>query len=336
MTVDNFLTNLITNKQPYALTAEDKKTIQFEGIEKYIYKKLNNSKYKCTKTTDDYDKIVLEKIHYCVQNNLPIHLDLSTGATKNPNAVTAPGIDWAEVFNVALLRDYLKPIAAAYKNGVALDYFSVAMFEEKVNHIPERDSELYDKQFTELIKVYQNYLPENFTLRYSRLSDRCDKKAVDNAMDDLIAKLREAWPQLSEEVRQEKLMRAERNILFTGKETNRAEVILTAALAHDAFCGEGWCKGITPIWYEKDDISLGHRYTAGWAIHVRSAQASTINFWSGTGILMQKGDSYIPNILSPKQYKDVEAKLVGTKVEFFEANSVLSEKLGTVAVTSYD
>jgi|GEM_PF-6633804 hypothetical protein len=332
MTVNDFLKKLVSDKTPYSLEAEDKKTIQFEGVEKFIYRKLNSSKYKATKTTDDYDKTVREKISYCVHQNIPIHLDLSTGATKNPHAVSAPGIDWAEVFNVSYLREYLKPIAAGYPKGVTLEYFSVALFEEKVNHIPQQDVDLYDKQFAELINYFQEFLPQNFTLRYSRLSDRTSKKEVYPLMDDKIAELRRDWAKLPEEVKKEKLFRAERNILFSGQELPRDATILDAALAHDSFVGECWTKAATPIWYEQDDISLGHRYTSGWAIHVRSAPASTVNFWSGVGVLSKKANRYIPAILSPKQYQEVSAGFSEEKVDIFSANPVLAQKLSSIKV----
>lgn len=332
MQANNFIHDLIIDSRPYILTDEAKKAIQFEGIEKFIYTKLNSNKFKATKTTPDYDKVVRDKIHYCISNNLPIHLDLSTGATKNPRAVTAPGIDFAEVFNVAFIREFLKPIAAAYKYGVKLDYFSVAVFEEKVNHIPQQDVDLYDQQFSELITSYQKYLPDNLTINFSRLADRGSKAEMYAAMDKDIDQRRIQWPSLSEEVRTEKLRKAERNMYQPEKEQNPEESILYSALAHDSFSGECWSGIATPIWAEPDDISLGHRFTEGWAIHVRSAQGSTVNFWSGTGIIMQKGNKYIPTVLSPSQYKDVEKKLTQERVDFFKDNSVLKEKLSAVAL----
>ena len=332
MNTNNYLYELISDKSDYVLTEEDKKTIQFEGIQKYIYNKLNSNKFKATKTSEDYDKNVKEKIDYCVNQDIPIHIDLSTGATKNPNAPTAPGIDWAEVFNIAFIREYLKPIAVAYKNGVVLEYFSVSVFEEKVNHIPQKDVDLYDKQFTELINFYQNILPANFKLKFSRLSDRGPKEKIYSLMDEKITRLRNDWKNLEEKVKKEKLFRAERNIQFKGDEKNRDEIILTSALSHDAFSSECWAEAASPIWNELDDISLGHRYTAGWAIHVRSGPGSTVNYWSGTGVLFKKGDKYIPNILSPKQYKELENELNRKDVSVFADNPILSQKLSFIYI----
>ena len=330
MTINNFITDLITDKSPHTPTTEDKNIIQYEGIEKYIYKKLNSSKYRATKTTEDYDKLVREKISYCVKNRLPIHVDLSTGATKNPRAVTAPGIDWAEVFNVAFIREYLKPIAAAYKYGVLLDYFSVAIFEEKVNSISQKDVDLYDNQLNELIKVYQNYLPENLILRYRRLSDLTTKEVIYPILDEKVIELRKDWEKMSEEEKKEKIFRAERNVAFGKDEPNYDERILNAILHHEAFGGECWAKAVTPVWNELGDISLGHRYTDGWAIHVRSAAASTINFWSGVGLLIKKGENYIPTVLSPNQFNSIKNKLKLEDISFFGSNQTLRNKLNRV------
>ncbi len=334
MKAQDFIENLIRNDINYSLTNEDQKTIQFEGIEKFIYKKLNSGKFRATKTSDDYDRVVKEKISLCLSKNIPIHLDLSTGATKNPNSVTAPGIDWAEVFNIALLREFLRPISAAYAPGVNLDYFSVAMFEEKVNHISNEDVALYDRQFSELVNYFQNYFPNNFRLQYKRLSDISPKEKVFSAMDRGIEELGKNWDKLPEATRQEKLMRAERNIKFEENVENKEEIILNSALAHDAFCNECWTDEVSPIWYEKDDISLGHRYTTGWAIHVRSAQASTVNFWSGVGVLVEKGKGFITSVLSPKQFEELKPKIRKETVGIFGHNPILAKKLSEVFVCS--
>jgi len=206
------------------------------------------------------------------------------------------------------------------------------VFEEKVNHIPQKDVDLYDKQFTELIDFYQSFLPSNFKLKFSRLSDRGSKEKIYSLMDEKITQLRNNWKYLDENIRKEKLFRAERNIQFKGNEKNRDEIILTSALSHDAFTSECWAEAAAPIWNELDDISLGHRYTTGWAIHVRSAPGSTVNFWSGTGVLFKNEDKYTPNILSPKQYKEIENKFNSEGVSFFSNNPILSQKLSFINV----
>lgn len=330
MTIHTFIDNLVQDSTEYVLTDSDKKTIKYEGVETFIYNKLNSGKFKATKTDDQYDKIVKEKIHFCVNEGRPLHINLATGATKNPNVKTAPGIDWAEVFNISLVRDYLKPIAAAYAPGVNLDYYSVAIFEEKVNLIPQTDVDTYDEQFFELINYFQKYMPTNLRLGLKRVSDNATKDKIYPLLDIEIEKLRSNWLKLSEETRNQKLLRAERNIKFPDTLENKELLILNAALGHDAFCNECWASVVTPLWNEKDSISLGHRYTTGWAIHIRSAQASTVNFWSGTGVLLEKNGSFTTTVLSPKQFLEIEDMIKYEEVNIFKTIPALQDKLRNI------
>ena len=152
------------------------------------------------------------------------------------------------------------------------------------------------------------------------------------SMDKKISELRRNWPSLSNEAKSEKLRRAERNIYLTGNEPDKDALILTSALSHDAFGSECWSDIAKPIWHEEDDISLGHRYTDGWAIHIKSAPGSTVNYWSGTGVLVRKGNTFVPTVLSPKQYDEISDRITIFKDTFFKSNKELSEKLDPILV----
>ena len=54
-----------------------------------------------------------------------------------------------------------------------------------------------------------------------------------------------------------------------------------------------------------------------------------------TGIIsiaLKKGDKYIPNILSPKQYKELENELNRKDVSVFADNPILSQKLSFIYI----
>ncbi len=316
MTTPDFLTRLIKNKNEYSLADVDKKTIQREGIKKFIYNILNSSKYRAQATSEDYLKKMVDKINLCVNCQVPIHLTLPFGATKNPYLPSAPGIDWAEVFNIAYLREYLSPIAKAYKYGVVLEYVSVGVFEERVNRIPQKDVTLYDRQFTKLLNFYQKYLPKNFKLTYSRVTDKVPAKEAIRRIDLKIIDLRKNWNDQPQEVRGRKLFRAQRNCIYDPRAKNLQTILLNSALGHDAFCSECWSTENAP-WDEKDMITLGHNYTTGWAIHVRSTRGSSVNFWSGVGLVIKRGDKYIPTVLSPKQFEVSKSRIKSEKTEIF-------------------
>ena len=91
---------------------------------------------------------------------------------------------------------------------------------------------------------------------------------------------------------------------------------MESALGHDSFCSECWTAEVAP-WDEKDMITLGHNYTTGWAIHVRSVPGSSVNFWSGVGLLKKEKDGYLPTVLSTNQYNEVVNKLERNKIDIF-------------------
>lgn len=316
MDVKIFLDHLVKNRSEYELTAEDEKLIRHEGIREFIFRKLASSKYRAQDLGEDFAKKIKDKIDLCVNHEIPIHTTLPFGATKNPYLPTAPGVDWAEVFNLAYIREYLAPIARAYERGVILEYISVAVFEEKVNHIPQKDSDLYDREFRQLVTFFQKYLPKNFKLEFSRVTDTIPREVAERQLDLKMAALAKTWADQSAEVQERKLFRAKRNCLVTAKDKDVDKVLLWSALGHDAFCSECWTTEAAP-WDKKTMITLGHNYTTGWAIHVRSARGSSVNFWSGSGVLEHRGGEFIPTVLSPNQYKELESKIKTEKVNLF-------------------
>ena len=134
MDISIFLESIIEEVPNYQLTKEDLNIIRINGLAKYILKKINSSEYKASSITPDYLTKVTDKINLCLNHEVPIHFSVPFGAVKVPTLPTAPGIDWGEVFAISIIREYLAPIAKAYKYGVIVDFISVAVFEEKMNY----------------------------------------------------------------------------------------------------------------------------------------------------------------------------------------------------------
>lgn len=316
MDIQQFLTNLIQDKSEYVMTREDETSLRIEGLVKFIYKKINLSKYKASSTSKDYEQKIIDKIELSINHRLPIHFSLPFGAAKSPYQPTAPEIDWAEVMNIAYIREYLKPIAKVYEYGVIIEYISVGVFEEKMNRIPQEDINKYDNEFTALIKYYQDYLPKNFQLKYSRVGDKYEKIELERLIDIKVSQLRKSWNNQNPEIIEYKLLRAKRNCMWKKEEKDLDKLLLQSALVHDSFCSECWAAQNSP-WDQKNMITLGHNYTAGWAIHVRSTPGSSVNFWSGTGVLLKRDNVLTPSVLSFSQYEKVKKLIKEIKLTIF-------------------
>jgi len=241
------------------------------------------------------------------------------GGYKKWQLPTAPLPDWAEVFNIVLLREYLAPIAAAYEHGVMLQYVSDEIFISRMNNYPQEDVDAYNDQFEQLIQFFQEYLPRNFGLTFSKIRDEISQEEILKRFDDTILRLRKEWAELSDETREYRIQKAERNYrgdLSILSNEEKYEVLLDSTMIHDAFIEGEWEQGVT--WaFGEFMIPVGFRYTGSWGIHLRSSRSSTVQFWIGVGALQQKPEGYLPTILTYNQYQTVERQLKEEQVEVF-------------------
>ena len=161
MNPDTFIRNLITKPNEYILSEGEEKTIQFEGVEKYIYNKLTSSKYRASSLPISLNDTIKQTIHQSVLHGRPIHISIPFGGYKKHQLPTYPNPDWSEVFNIIYLRDYLLPIANAYPNGVVLEYFSDEVFVSRMNNIPQKDLDSYSNQFQMIVAWINQYTNAN-------------------------------------------------------------------------------------------------------------------------------------------------------------------------------
>lgn len=326
MQAKKYLEKYIKENKPYNLTKEDKKIIQFEGIGEYIYRKLYSSKFRESKIDKAYNETLKESIKYCVENKIPLTVNYGFGAAKNPHTINAPHIDWAEVFNVFYLREYLKPIAAAYEPGIELEYFSVAMFQELVNFIPREDTDIYEREFKALVAFANDYFPKDIRVKYATLEETHNRKEIMEFIKKDAEKRKKVWEEQEVKTIELKLLKAERNAKISKDDTDFEEKRLYSALAHDSFGPEEWAK--TPVkWNSPNVVCLGNNNTAGWAIRVKSAPGSVVNFWTGTGMLEERNGKFIPRILSAKQFRNIDKPQKTVEFDIFDGELELLNKI---------
>jgi len=319
--VNTYLNTLITTVPEYVLTPADQKQIAREGIEAYIFNKLNSSKFRSSKMSADVVEEVRSKIQYCVSHKQPLHLSLPFGSYKRVGFPTAPGIDWAEVFNMVWLREYLAPIAAAYEHGVLLTYFSVGLFVEEADRIPQSDVDFYASEFASLVKYMNKYMPKCLKFEFRKLEEEISQKDALKKIAEAMPQLQKNWDELNDDAKKLKVKRAlvSLNVEVTKTDIEDLDpILLHAILVHDGFSGTVWSDENTPWAFADDMIALGHSYTNGWAIHVKSSRSSRVNFWVGMGVLLERTGEYIPSILSYEQYVESEEKLKKENVDVFK------------------
>jgi len=318
MDPNHYIKNLIETVPTYTLTNDDKKCIQFEGIEKYIYNKLASSKFRNSAIPEKLADSMKKSIKHCVTNMLPIHIMFPFGAYKRWNLPSHPGIDFAEVFNMALLREYLAPIAAGYEHGVILHYYSVELFVERNNHIPQNNINFYEHEFLELIAVFTKYLPQNMQFKFTNLREEISQQEAMKAVDIKVEELRKNWINLPEKDKELKIKRAKVNCMVDPNSTDYEKVILEAVFVHDAFSSQCWDKGGKVVWITGPDmITIGNSYTGSWGIHIKSSQSSRVNFWVGIGALQRQDSKLLPTILSYEQFLEINDSKLIEKISYF-------------------
>ncbi len=319
--VDSYLKKLITTVPEYELTPADQKQIVREGVEAYIFNKLNSSKFRSSKMTPEVVANVHQKIDYCISHKQPIHLSLPFGSYKRAGFPTAPGIDWAEVFNMVWLREYLAPIAAAYEHGVLLTYFSVGMFVPEADLIAQKGVDFYAAEFAQLVKYFNKHMPKNLEFEFRKLEEEISQKDALKKIAEAMPQLQKNWDELNDDAKKLKVKRA---LVSLNAEVTKTDIedldpiLLHAILVHDGFSGTVWSNENTPWAFADDMIALGHSYTNGWAIHVKSSRSSRVNFWVGMGVLWQRGEEYILGILSYEQYEKMKGGINNHKSGVFD------------------
>jgi len=319
MNTNKYLTNLLTDIPDYKISDEEKKSIAFEGIEKYIFNKLNSSNYKATSMPEVLEKRVKEKILKSVEQKKPIHITVPFGGYKKWQLPTYPYPDWSEVFYMILLRDYLSPISGIYEHGVLLEFFSDEIFVSRMNNIPQRDLDEYNDQFSKIVEWFSNYLPKNFEIKSSKIREFISQEEILKRFDKDIEKLKKKWASLPKKEREFRLNKSERNYKgdlskLPKEEKNR--ILLESTLVHDAFIFGDWDKD-TPWAFDELMIAIGNRYTGSWGIHIKSTKSSTNQFWVGIGVLKEKNGDFIPSSLTYNQYIELQPKLKEERVDLF-------------------
>ncbi|KKT74883.1 MAG: hypothetical protein UW69_C0025G0022 [Microgenomates group bacterium GW2011_GWA2_44_7] len=204
-----------------------------------------------------------------------------------------------------------------------MDFFMVELFVERLNRNPQEHVDSYVKQFNELLEQFSKFLPPNIKFISTNLRSQISQKEAIKRLDKKVEELRQTWDQLPKKDREYKLLRAKRNVIIRPEDKGQEnKIYLESALAHDAFSSEAWADETIPWAFVKDMLPIGYSYTQGWAIHLRSCVSSTINYWVGTGALRQKGESYIPTILSTNQYQEVKGKIKMEKISLFDQKFV--------------
>ena len=82
MNVQDYLKQKLETRGHYELTSEDKKLLDTQGIEEYIFRKLMSKKFRKYSVNSEYQKHIRSAIELNVRNDEPIKITIIFGGYK--------------------------------------------------------------------------------------------------------------------------------------------------------------------------------------------------------------------------------------------------------------
>jgi hypothetical protein len=275
-------------------------------IKDILFAIITSSKFRRSALNEDSKNDIKKKINNTVDANLPIEFSVPFGCYKSYLLPSYPEADWAEVFNLRFMINYLLPVSKIYKPGVILSY-SKSQLVNKINNVPLDFYDSYVKSLDLLIKYFQKQCPSNLSIRIQEINDLYDtEKEWQDEYNAYYEKNKNNWNTLyDQDTRYKRFESAKHNFIIKGERDlsnlNEEELnkeYLNAAMLVDVI--ENFSK-------RRIFNKLSHRIQVVFlkgpskSIHLGSCESSTVQFWVGFGVVEINGEKILPRILSFNQ-----------------------------------
>ncbi len=310
--VQNYLKHLLQSSALYTLTELDQKQFEKIGVESFIFAKLSSKKFRKTKMDEHCIDRTQKAIHTKVKANQPISVVFPQGGYKLWRFPSSPTVDFAEFFNISYVLSYIAPIAAVYKPGVHLTYYMHTLLMELHDNLTIEEIQAYVDSFEQLLDEFRKHLPPNVKISILRDADLYTRKEYFEALEAGTQKAKEAYVQFTPEKKEYFARMSRLNIKWDGKENwtklsdkEKDEKIYLAAIYEMSAVNE--LKKVAQTVKSSDNILVFTKGTPDF-IGIGSTRASSAKYWVGFGVLVQKGDSLLPIVLTPSQYESVTKK----------------------------
>lgn len=284
--------------------------------------RLLSAKYSGSKQSDTMISLTLDKLIYSFTNKKPIIFVFGFGGYKNYNSASFPEVDYAELFHMKYMTEFLYPIIKTYKYGVTLEYESEEI-SIQFNNVPQETTDKYTVSFKKLLAYFikkfeeQNGIKLDYKLVIAR--DMYNPEELYEKMMEYYPTMQEEFNKLTEAEKATWLKRARTNFLINGtkdfsnlnqKELN--EKIIDARINNECFLAADYDLR-TYFWERENAISLFGTWgktpcasPTDSGLHLKSTRFSNTDFWIGTGVFKLDENNNIKEelILSQTQYND--------------------------------
>jgi hypothetical protein len=244
----------------------------------------------------------------CVNEQTPIELYVMVGGYKQARLPFAPGIDWAEFFNIRYIYSLAIELAHIHTPGVRITYRFHTVLLARINNYRLADFDLYKEQFSQVLTYIAALVPSGVRIQ-ARVVDSNSRQEE----NEVYARVYGGYAQFEQQfngqeasVQDRLLEKSWRNIAWDGAEdwTTLDHAQKIAKARHALFLDQAFLAAdpITSAPVHDDKITI---YSRTGVIRDRlqygGCSASSVQFWAGTGVLEVRPDKVIPQILSYSQ-----------------------------------
>lgn len=276
---------------------------------------------------------VENKLNNIVSNKLPLNFIPSFGGYKHWWAPTYPTIDWAEIFNMKFMLEYLSPIFLNYKdNKTTIEYESEEIILSELNNVPQSGLDEYTKTFRLACNYFNKQLNGKTELKLSLAREQYEnynfsKEKLLKRIEELMPEYTQRFNGYAEDDKQRRINKARTNFKLDGvvdytnlSEQEKEELYIKSRIFNEAFLDADFEVRGNDFFEKENNIPLLFSFGLGpggeaW-LHIGSSHSSMTDFWAGTGILELRDDgNIVERILSRSQYESVKDDLIDVEIE---------------------
>lgn len=274
-----------------------------------IFTSLMSKKFRKYSVPEKNQEIIRSAIEKNVANNEPIKITWPFGGYKLWRFEEAPETDWAELFSIMHIAQWLKLVCSIYPKGVELTFWFDEVVIAQLNNIPQADLDKYQESFAGLLKFIQPRLPAN--LKFEIFLERSQYESIEAFNSGLkiemekLKKVKEANPQSLSEAA---IRSIEMNVKLTPEQSMDPLWREKVDLMHYAYYNLQKQQNRMRPSYTTANITVFSTFFEPNVIPIGTTKASIAKFWVGVGTLQKRGDSFIETILSITQLEKVNAE----------------------------
>lgn len=262
-----------------------------------------------------------EKVDNILDKNLQFVFCYCFGGYKHFWSPTYPEPDWAEVFTIKYLMEYVLPITKIQDKNISIEFESEEVALTYMNNTKQEDMDRYNEIFKKLIDHISNH--NNYKIDFSVVlaRDFYDKDELLDRMYKYLPDVCKRFDSLDIEEKNLRLKRAETNIMWNGKcdltnisDCEKEKFIYNSRVLNEAFLDIDYeLRG--KKYFERENLipllgSFGLGAGGETWLHLASNKSSLVDFWTRIGILEIRDDKIIEKTISHKQFEQIKDKLI--------------------------